>query len=111
MRSINYQVVGEEDYAFEVQISSTGQYEVHSGTYTTQPPRKGTLTEEQEAGLLAAIEALGIPNEHPVPQGGNAFEAHLTIGEDDEAVTYSFWEGALEDDPKLNDLVRLLEKL
>jgi hypothetical protein len=26
-------------------------------------------------------------------------------------VTYSFWEGALEDDPKLNDLVRLLEKL
>jgi hypothetical protein len=111
MRSINYQVVGEEDYAFEVKISSTGQYEVHSGTYTTQPPRKGTLTEEQEAGLLAAIKALGIPNEHPVPQGGNAFEAHLTIGEGEEAVTYSFWEGVLEADHKLNDLVRLLEKI
>jgi len=35
----------------------------------------------------------------------------LTIGEEDEAVTYSFWEGALEEDARLNDLVRLLEKL
>jgi hypothetical protein len=111
MHSIKYQVVGEEDYAFEVKISSTGEYEVNSGTYTTEPPRKGTLTEEQEVDLLAAIKALGIPNEHPVPQGGNAFEAHLTIGEEDEAVTYSFWEGALEDDPRLNDLVRRLEML
>ena len=111
MHSIKYHVVGEEDYAFEVKISGTGEYEVNSGTYTTQPPRKGTLTKEQEVDLLAAIKALGIPNEYPVPQGGNAFEAHLTIGEKDEAVTYSFWEGALEDDHKLNDLVRLLEKL
>jgi hypothetical protein len=111
MHSIKYQVVGEEDYAFEVRISSTGEYEVNSGTYTTQPPRKGTLTEEQEVELVAAIRALGIPREHPVPQGGNAFEAHLTIGEDNEAVTHSFWEGALEEDPMLRDLVELLEKL
>jgi hypothetical protein len=46
-----------------------------------------------------------------VPQGAAAFEAHLSIGEGDEAVNYSFWEGALEDDPKLNNLVRLLEKI
>jgi hypothetical protein len=111
MHSIKYQVVGEEDYAFEVKISSTGEYEVNSGTYTTEPPRKGKLTTAQEVELLAAIKALGIPNEHPVPPGGNAFEAHLTIGEADEAVTYSFWEGALEDDPQLNALVRLLEML
>ena len=111
MNPIDYQVVGEEDYAFEVKINSSGEYEVNSGTYTTEPPRKGVLTGEQEAGLLAAIKALGIPNEYPIPQGGNAFEAHLTIGEEDEAVTYSFWEGALEEDPKLNGLVRLLEKL
>ena len=111
MHPIKYQVAGEEDYAFEVKISSSGEYEVNSGTYTTQPPRKGTLTEEQEVDLLAAIKSLGIPNEHPIPQGGNAFEAHLTIGEEDEAVTYSFWEGALEEDAKLNYLVRLLEKL
>ena len=111
MYSIKYNVVGEEDYAFEVKINSTGEYVVNSGTYTTEPPRKGTLTEEQEVDLLAAIKALGIPKEHPVPQGGHAFEAHLTIGEEDEAVTYSFWEGSLEEDPKLNGLVRLLEKL
>jgi hypothetical protein len=111
MHSIMYGVVGEEDYAFEVKISNTGEYEVNSGTYTTQPPRKGKLTKEQETDLVAAIKALGIPNEHPLPQGGNAFEAHLTIGEKDEAVTYSFWEGALEEDLKLNNLVRLLEKL
>ena len=111
MHSIKYQVVGEEDYAFEVKINCTGEYEVHSGTYTTQPPRKGALTEEQEVDLVAAIRALGITNEHPMPQGGDAFEAHLTIGEEDKAVTYSFWEGALEDDPKLKGLVQLLEKL
>jgi hypothetical protein len=111
MHSIRYGVVGEEDYAIEVKISSTGEYEVNSGTYTTQPPRKGRLTEEQEVELLAAIKALGIPKEHPVPQGGNAFEAHLTIGEQEEAVTYSFWEGALEEDPGLKDLVQLLGKL
>lgn len=111
MHSIRYQVVGEEDYAIEVKISSTGEYEVNSGTYTTQPPRKGKLTEEQEAELVAAIKALGIPNAHPVPPGGNAFEAHLTIGEEEEAVNYSFWEGALEEDPKLKGLIQLLGKL
>ena len=111
MHSIKYLVVGEEDYAFEVKISSNGEYEVNSGTYTTEPPRKGTLTEAQEVDLVAAIRAVGTPNEHPVPQGGNAFKAHLTIGEGNEAVTCFFWEGALEEDPKLNDLVQLLEKL
>jgi len=111
MIRINYQVVGEEDYAFEVEIGNTGDYVVNSGTYTTQPPRKGTLTEEQEVNLLAAIKAMGIPKDHPMPQGANAFEAHLTIGENDEAVTYAFWEGALEEDSRLNDLVRLLEKI
>ena len=58
MYSIKYQVVGEEDYAFEVKIRSTGEYEVNSGTYTTQPPRRGTLTEEQEVDLLAASRRL-----------------------------------------------------
>ena len=111
MHSIKYQVVGEEDYAFEVKFSNSGEYEVNSGTYTTEPPRKGALTEDQETDLVAAIKALGIPDAHPLPQGGNAFEAHLTIGEEDEAVTYAFWEGALEEDPRLNDLVQLLEKL
>ena len=49
MVPIKYQVVGEEDYAFDVKISSDGKYEVNSGTYTSQPPRTGMLSEAQEA--------------------------------------------------------------
>jgi hypothetical protein len=111
MLPIKYQVVGEEDYAFVMTISGTGEYEIISGTYTSQPPRTGILTEVQENEILAAIDALGIPEEHPMPPGGKAFQAHLTIGEEDKAVTYTFWEGALEEDAKLNDLIRLLEML
>ena len=111
MTPIKYQVVGEEDYAFEVEIRSTGEYIVNSGTYTSHPPRKGHLTREQEKQLLAAIQVLGIPIEHPMPEGGKAFEAQLTIGEEGKAVTYPFWEGALEEDASLKKLVRLLEML
>jgi len=111
MTPIKYQVVGEEDYAFEVEIRSTGEYIVNSGTYTSHPPRKGHLTSEQEKQLLAAIQVLGIPIEHPMPEGGKAFEAHLIIGEEGKAVTYPFWEGALEEDASLKKLVRLLEML
>ena len=111
MVPIKFQVVGEEDYAFEVHISNTGAYVVNSGTYTSQPPRSGTLSREQEEELLAAIKALGIPAEHPKPPSSDAFQAHLTVGEGEDAVTYPFWEGALEDDADLRRLVRLLEVL
>ena len=111
MVPIKFQVVGEEDYAFDVGISSTGEYVVNSGTYTSQPPRSGTLTKEQEDELLAAIKSLGIPGEHPMPKGVEAFEARLIVGEGDEAVAYPFFEGALEEDARLKDLVRLLEML
>ncbi len=111
MVPISFQVVGEEDYAYAVEVHSSGEYVVSSGTYTTQPPRKGKLTEEQENELVAAIKALGSPAKYPVPEGGDAFEARLVIGEEGEAVTYPFWEGALEEDTKLKDFVRLLEML
>jgi len=111
MVPIKFQVVGEEDYAFAVEISRAGEYLINSGTYTSQPPRTGTLTGEQEEALLAAIKALGIPAEHPRPAGAEAFEARLTVGEGGEAVTYPFWEGALEEDAALKKLVRLLEML
>ena len=111
MLPIKYQVVGEEDYAFVVEIGSTGDYVVQSGAYTSQPPRSGLLTRLQEDNLLDAIQALGIPGEHPMPEGAAAFEARLIIGEKGKAVTYNFWEGALEEDVKLNRLVRLLEML
>ena len=55
MVPIKYQVVGEEDYAFVVEIGSTGKYVVQSGTYTSQPPRSGQLTRLQEDELLEAI--------------------------------------------------------
>ena len=111
MIPIKFQVVGEEDYVFEVKISKSGEYQVVSGTYTSEPPRKGELTIEQAEELLAAIESFGVPEAHPMPEGEEAFEAHLTIGEEGKALTYSFWEGALEEDEKLKQLVRLLEML
>ena len=111
MLPIKYQVVGEEDYAFVVEIGSTGEYVVQSGAYTSQPPRSGLLTRRQEDELLDAIQALGIPDKHPMPERAAAFEARLIVGEQGETVTYKFWEGALEEDVKLNRLVRLLEML
>ena len=65
MVPIKYQVVGEEDYAFVVEIGSTGEYVVQSGAYTSQRPCSGLLTRLQENELLDAIQALGIPGEHP----------------------------------------------
>lgn len=111
MVPISYQVVGEEDYAFGVEIQPSGAYVVNSGTYTSAPPRSGQLTDAQQIELIQAIEALGIPAPHPMPEGGTAFEAKLIIGEPGKQVVYPFWEGALELDAKLNDLVRLLEQL
>ena len=111
MLPISYQVVGEEDYAFGVDIKATGVYVVHSGTYTSRAPRTGCLTPEQEDELLSAIEALGIPEPHPMPEGGTAFQAKLVIGEPDSEIVYPFWEGALKQDAKLRELVGLLERL
>jgi len=112
MQPIKYQVVGEEDYAFVITINSSGEYSISSGTYTSEPPRSGKLTREQEQALVNSIHTLGIPDEHPMPEGAaDAFEAKLIIGEGSDAVTYSFWEGALEEDSKLQNLVRLLELL
>ena len=112
MQPIKYQVVGEEDYAFVISIDPAGKYSISSGTYTSEPPRSGKLTADQENALIEAIHALGIPVEHPMPEGAaDAFQARLVIGEGDDAVVYPFWEGALEQDSKLQNLVRLLELL
>ena len=111
MVPIKYQVVGEEDYALKITIESSGDFVVDSGTYTSQPPVKGRLRKDQEAQLIQAVEKLGLPREHPMPEGATAFEAQLTIGEPGKEITYVFWEGALEEDDDLNDLIRMLEKL
>jgi hypothetical protein len=111
MIPIQYQVVGEEDYALRIEIRESGEFLVDSGTYTSQKPRSGQLSPAQAEALLAAVKALGIPREHPLPPGATAFEAQLTIGGEGEAATYRFWEGALEEDAGLNRVVRLLEVL
>ena len=112
MQPIKYKVVGEEDYAFLISIKSLGYYTVSSGTYTSEPPRSGKLSNSQQNALVAAIHELGIPVEHPMPEGAaDAFKAKLTIGEGGDAVQYPFWEGAIEEDSRLQTLVRLLELL
>lgn len=111
MVPIKYQVVGEEEYAFRLEIDGQGGYVVDTGTYTTQKPRSGSLTAQQTSDLMAAVKALGIPTAHPMPSGAEAFESKLVIGEGGDALIYPFWEGALEEDPKLRTLIRLLEVL
>jgi hypothetical protein len=111
MVPIKYQVTGEEDYALKISIGGNGKYLVESGSYTSQAPRKGQLSEDQELQLIEAIKTLGMPREHSMPEGATAFEAQLTIGVEGEEVNYLFWEGALEEDKKLNTLIRLLERL
>ena len=111
MIPIKYQVVGQEEYMLDIQIESDGEFTFNSGTYASEEPRKGKLTEQQESEILAAVKALGLPTEHPMPAGADAFEARLTVGEHDSEVTYVFWEGALQEDEKLNTVIRLLELL
>jgi len=110
MTPLRYEVVGEEDYAFTINVDKEAVFHVSGGTYASESPRSGKLSSEQQEELLSAIIELGIPEEHPSPEdAANAFNATLMIGEGENAVTYPFWEGALEDDPKLLKLVRLLE--
>lgn len=111
MVPISYQVVGEEDYALKITIDDGGGYVIESGDYTSHPPRKGRLSVEQEQQLVDAIMALGLPREHPMPEGATAFEAQLTVGAKGQEAHYVFWEGALEEDVQLNFLIRLLERL
>jgi hypothetical protein len=69
------------------------------------------LTDAQEQRLVAAIEALGTPRPHPMPEGAGAFEAHLSVGPPGGEAEYVFWEGALEEDAELAALIRQLEML
>ena len=55
MVPIEYRVVGEEDYALTIRIDSHGEFMVESGTYTSEPPRKGQLGEAQQKDLIEAI--------------------------------------------------------
>ena len=112
MLPIKYQVVGEEDYAFLITINQNGEYSISSGTYTSDRPRSGKLTPYQDAQITIAIHNLGTPKEHAMPEdAADAFKAQLSIGEGGNILVYQFWEGALEEDSTLLELVRLLETI
>jgi hypothetical protein len=109
MIPINYQVTGEEEYSFRIEIDEHGNYTVHTGTYTTQKPRSGKLTAHQAAELQHAVASLGTFTEHTSLGQGQAFQAKLIVGEGEQQIVYRFWEGVLEKDEKLASLVRQLE--
>ncbi len=112
MKPIHYQVVGEEDYAFDVSIDCQGGFNISDWSYTSNRQRSGQLTPEQQQNLLTAIDELGIPQRHPIPDdAADAFEAKLEVGTGEDALIYPFWEGALESDYRLSHLVRMLETL
>ena len=48
MLPIKYEVVGEEDYAFKVEILSNGEYVVQSETYTSPI---GSMSIVQDGGI------------------------------------------------------------
>ena len=112
MTPLRYHVVGEEDYAFEITIDASGRYHISGGTYTSDRPRSGQLTPDQEQALEHAIEGLGQPVEHPAPEdAAEAFLSQLTLGAGDSVQIYPFWQGALQEDPQLQHLIQLLEMI
>ena len=112
MTPLQFQVVGEEDYAFDITIDRHGQYHISGGTYTSDRPRSGQLTGNQEQAIENAIIALGSLEEHRAPEdAADAFRAQLTLGEGEAAKVYPFWQGALQEDSTLQNLVRLLETI
>lgn len=112
MHAIHFEVVGEEDYAFVIDINSEGEYHISGGTYTSEKPQSGKLTAEQEADISAAVDVLGTPQDHSPPDdAADAFRCRLTINKESDPLIYPFWEGALQEDSRLLSLVRLLEKI
>jgi hypothetical protein len=112
MTPLQYHVVGEEDYAFDITVDTRGRYHISGGTYTSDRPRSGQLTRDQEQALEYAIDALDFPEEHQVPgDAADAFRAQLTLGEGISAKVYPFWQGALQEASKLQKLIRLLEMI
>jgi hypothetical protein len=109
MIPINYQVTGEEEYSFHIEIDEDGDYTVHTGTYATQKPRSGKLTPHQVSDLENAVASLGTLSMQPPHGEGRAFQAKLVVGKGEQQVVFRFWEGALEEDQKLASLVRQLE--
>ena len=106
---LSYRVVGQDDYMLEISVSTTGAYRVNGGDYTSHEPRGGTLSPPQLMHLLNLADRLGPAREHPGPEGATGFMAELIDGAGEAARCFRFWEGALDEEPDLDALVRALE--
>lgn len=106
---ISYRVVGQDDYMLHIDLDEDGSFVIDYGDYTSHKPTRGTLDAEGVRQLAEAVAQLGEPREHPAPEGATGFVANLTVGDGPSVRHYRFWEGALDAEPDLKALVRLLE--
>jgi hypothetical protein len=108
---IQYRVVGQDDYMLNIDVTESGTFTIDYGDYTSHKPTKGKLDQAHAEQLADAVAKLGEPREHPAPAGATGFVAELTVGDGPPVRHYRFWEGALDEEPDLKALVRLLEVL
>jgi hypothetical protein len=108
---IRYHVVGQDDYMLNIDVEPDGTFSIDYGDYTSHKPAQGSMDQAHQERLNALLDALGESAEYPAPQGASGFMAELTIGEGASQRHFHFWEGALAQQPALNDLIRALEVL
>lgn len=108
---IRYHVVGQDDYMLHIDVTADGGFVIDAGDYTSHKPTTGTLSQAQAQELAALAARLGPPREHPAPAGATGFVAELIVGDGPTVHHYRFWEGALDEEPDIRDLVRALEVL
>ena len=94
-----------------IDVTDDGAFTIDCGDYTSRKPTRGKLDRAQAQQLAELLAALGEPREHPAPEDNPCFVAELTVGDGRSVRHYRFWEGALDSDPDLKALVRLLEVL
>lgn len=108
---MSYRVVGQDDYVLCIDVDAAGGYRVDCGDHTSHKPRRGKLSADRLRRLEALADAAGEAREHPAPEGATGFMVTLRVGEGEVTRVFRFWEGELDQDPPLRDLVRELELL
>lgn len=106
---LSYRVVGQDDFMLEISVDASGAYVVNTGDHTSHEPRRGTLRGDRLPQLVAVLDRLGAPREHPAPEGTTGFVAELVLGKAPDARVYHFWEGALDEELDLKAVVHQLD--